>query len=750
MVKAFLEKETHVFFKAILILGLALFSCIQCVKAEQVNLSFNGNSSMFSLIYYKGKDYFFGSKDYVVESKDEKGNIYKSGMTIGALFDGEKYIMLNKEERLQKIDYVYSDGERLFGFSSRDGIFYELEISEDEVRIVDEYSFFKEYANEELCCNMGFAISGRVYLARYRGYEKEAHSTENYELIPIEIDFSKKNVRQLDVSCIELGKMGDDKAFFVEAKKENTFIFGDRKVFNLFEFDVNTGKTKKTLSFNAKIESELDVAYSERLKKLFFAYDNAVSMLENGRLNYFADIPSKFYHLNNERKFFVLSDGRLVYMMSKSDYEQMIFISDLADIKDELVVSGFNLLPQAQEQLISNLQGEKRLKLKKLSGNQLKNIENKIFIDDDYDILFLSSENIDIERLVKKGYAQKLESRRLNESIMGMHDFLKAYAGKNGENYCLPICYHIVYHELNGKALKELGENVPSSYTEFYNMLLRLSKALDNSEKYRLFEDEFNAKNEIDFVIKNAILENSSGNGKMSFNENELKQSLEAIMRAKQSLKTAVKLEDNGYIAHYSGKGELISRVGDFSAGFSAYEDGEVFMPVVLKNNADSKNFLSADIGFFIVNPRSERKEKAFELLEKIVEMQGKTDKFALFKGENKPIENIEEIKRYQEELISLEKMLSNENRPTIKKELQESIEKTKKNMESDRYIISPKDVEKFEKLIELNPVVGRRLDKFYSAVHGKTEMLVDDRISVEQFIKEVKNVINLIELEEK
>lgn len=415
--------------------------------------------------------------------------------------------------------------------------------------------------------------------------------------------------------------------------------------------------------------------------------------------------------------------------------------------EEKLKIAGTDLLFENQGAKLSKLQNEEGLKLIKISDEQLKSIENKLLFDSDYDLLLLDSESVDMARLIKKGYAQRLESQKLNEHIAKMQDFLKNYAGENGENYCLPINYQINFEALNLDAVKKFGEKIPTTYAEYYSLLARLSKSIDG--RYSLFDEPFDANMAINGLLEEAMQESLLTKGKIELDTAYLKQGIEAVLKNSKALSDALKLVEKGEISVLeNGDLELIGKRGIFSS--YDFDTDERLEPVILKNNPESKGFLAARVGFFIVNPRSKNKEAAFRFLEKIIDMQSETERFSLMKGESRVIENAEIVKELEGELNTLNERLKNQTNTIAVKELEKEIEQLKQRLEMERYIVSPRDVERLAKLLSLNPTAVRNFSKLHENTYKKTGMLVSGKISIEAYIKELQSVINLMELEGK
>ena len=198
---------------------------------------------------------------------------------------------------------------------------------------------------------------------------------------------------------------------------------------------------------------------------------------------------------------------------------------------------------------------------------------------------------------------------------------------------------------------------------------------------------------------------------------------------------------------------------------FSAYYDrisyGDDDTPLMIKMTLtkDTEFYLgTGDVEVYYVNPRTTDKEEVGELLEYIINAIDKTTLIELVKDDTTPIENEyfqSNMEIYNEDIETLQEQYeaaSEEEKADYKQMLEETIQYRDEYEKDGRYLVSPEYIERYQNVILPALFVWKptALDctDDSSGLQTLVTRYIDKQITIDQFIKEMDNRLNMIRLE--
>lgn len=391
-------------------------------------------------------------------------------------------------------------------------------------------------------------------------------------------------------------------------------------------------------------------------------------------------------------------------------------------------------------------------------GQALSSGENQI------DVLVVTMEWMDFERLMAKGYCYDLSGNDvISAYVNDLYPFIREAVTSNGKLMGVPVSIHANGWKYNPEAFAALGLETPRTYGELVELMNAWASEdnEENWEEYTLLGEEGSYKEQVVQTLLSCYEQYMLNSGEGLTLDNAL---LREVM-------TQVETMDTGNVevhVDWSSVGDEMPEELDelwektsllysyYSIMPERYESEE---PLLLKLNEDCDYILPVSVTVMFINPRSRNLDAAVMYVENLVKAMSQSEEhmIGISPNHNEPVLNNryeETLARMQESITQREDALAKADpidKPMLEADIESYREYVHQYEEEERYTISEEDIAAYREIMQYavlkRPSVmnsSYEEGSFYSLV----ERYLDGQLALEQFIMEGSSKLRLMQLE--
>ena len=406
--------------------------------------------------------------------------------------------------------------------------------------------------------------------------------------------------------------------------------------------------------------------------------------------------------------------------------------------------------------------------------------------ENDADIFTLSSDYIDINSMIDKGYALDISGARgISQFMDSLYPYIKDACVKDGKIYAVPLhLFHRAYLQ-NSLLLEELNISPPKTFGDLCDIIANWYSDADRATTYDLC-DHYDVKNFMWDVLFLTYTNHVFLSGEdMSYDTPTFRSMVEQLMKALENVPDPIDFEMLDPDEEYYGKPMLFGsaplnlssmsyaadnkqRIEMFKAhpAFANTEGNESYRrygffsspdnPMVLKATEHSPEGFRADLGLVLVSSQTQDPQNALRYIEHFISGYIEQDKIILFKDYAEP-----KLNKYFDESLQSE----NKRMEALKKEIAQASGAERAELEKQlamlevhcqimleatgRYEYTQKAVDEYKSY--LNDVYISthycNLFLYHEQISSLSESLMDGEIDLESFIREADTSLKMIGL---
>ena len=356
----------------------------------------------------------------------------------------------------------------------------------------------------------------------------------------------------------------------------------------------------------------------------------------------------------------------------------------------------------------------------------------------EYDVLRISTSNIDLRALAEKGCLADLSSSSsLLEAVQQMEPRLLDTVMPDGRLLAVPCEIHgrfTKYYADNLAFADFSPEDLPSTYNEFYDFILNWKQApLKNHGKFMPFFDDASPYLLAD-LVKTVIAEHIIRQQPLTFDTQTFRSLLQKCRQAAASAK-----KENGHRMFFElNSGLIVDRQN-----------------MLLSLEGEPVSSVPVSVDCYVINPMSAHMDLAVSYVEACVAQYTPEQKLQLYPAYTEPIryDGYDEfLREWTAEKEALEAQLAaagEKDRVKYQKELDEHMEYLLEG--PDEYYTSPEDIAFYKKEIApylfIPDIAASRLlfngdEPFWTVIDN----LLEGRLTDDQFIAELDSLCKAVE----
>lgn len=366
----------------------------------------------------------------------------------------------------------------------------------------------------------------------------------------------------------------------------------------------------------------------------------------------------------------------------------------------------------------------------------------------DFDVAVVSLASDDVDRLFEKGYFYDMSNDEiLRQKALELYEPIKSKAFSSGRLACFPFeCHGESVFRIDKAVMKKFGlseRDIPQTTEELLDFVIEKQTSFNqNGESSVIWLCE-SPKSEMFYHVQNAYIDNFRRKNKPLDFDTPL------YRRLMEKMLTAIRLTPE------QSYEELDALMHKYMSATDIVEDVDCRRSIPLEKgeNPKYKVYLRA----YLINPKSKNVKAALEYVRFCIERLDDRAKLLLFDMEHKPLikEDFNEyIENQREQKRLLEKALADEKNNAQKRELEEKLAETIKNIDSPddfyKYSISPSYIAYYQNEFIKNAESAEchestRLDY---VLKNYIKNFLDGKISLDNFIEHINNREKLKRLE--
>lgn len=357
----------------------------------------------------------------------------------------------------------------------------------------------------------------------------------------------------------------------------------------------------------------------------------------------------------------------------------------------------------------------------------------------EYDVLRISTSNIDLRALAEKGCLADLSSSSsLLEAVQQMEPRLLDTVMPDGRLLAVPCEIHgrFTKYYASNLALAEFSpENLPSTYDEFYDFILNWKQApLKGHGRFKPFFDDASPYL-LEDLVKTVITESVIRRQPLSFDTDEFRGLLQKCRQAAVSAK-----KENGHRMFFelNCQSPIVDRQN-----------------MLLSLEGEPVSSVPVSVDCYVINPMSAHMDLAVSYVEACVAQYTPEQKLQLYPAYTEPVRYDgygEFLREWTAEKEALEAHLTaagEKGREKYQKQLDEHMEYLADG--PDEYYTSPEDIAFYKKEIAPRLFVpdlsaGRLLFSSERTFRTVIENLLEGRLTDDQFIAELDTLCRAVE----
>ncbi len=357
----------------------------------------------------------------------------------------------------------------------------------------------------------------------------------------------------------------------------------------------------------------------------------------------------------------------------------------------------------------------------------------------EYDVLRISTSNIDLRALAEKGCLADLSSSSsLLEAVQQMEPRLLDTVMPDGRLLAVPCEIHgrFTKYYASNLALAEFSpENLPSTYDEFYDFILNWKQApLKGHGRFKPFFDDASPYL-LEDLVKTVITESVIRRQPLSFDTDEFRGLLQKCRQAAVSAK-----KENGHRMFFelNCQSPIIDRQN-----------------MLLSLEGEPVSSVPVSVDCYVINPMSAHMDLAVSYVEACVAQYTPEQKLQLYPAYTEPVRYDgygEFLREWTAEKEALEAHLTaagEKGREKYQKQLDEHMEYLADG--PDEYYTSPEDIAFYKKEIAPRLFVpdlsaGRLLFSSERTFRTVIDNLLEGRLTDDQFIAELDTLCRAVE----
>lgn len=357
----------------------------------------------------------------------------------------------------------------------------------------------------------------------------------------------------------------------------------------------------------------------------------------------------------------------------------------------------------------------------------------------EYDVLRISTSNIDLRALAEKGCLADLSSSSsLLEAVQQMEPRLLDTVMPDGRLLAVPCEIHgrFTKYYASNLALAEFSpENLPSTYDEFYDFILNWKQApLKGHGRFKPFFDDASPYL-LEDLVKTVITESVIRRQPLSFDTDEFRGLLQKCRQAAVSAK-----KENGHRMFFelNCQSPIVDRQN-----------------MLLSLEGEPVSSVPVSVDCYVINPMSAHMDLAVSYVEACVAQYTPEQKLQLYPAYTEPVRYDgygEFLREWTAEKEALEAHLTaagEKGREKYQKQLDEHMEYLADG--PDEYYTSPEDIAFYKKEIAPRLFVpdlsaGRLLFSSERTFRTVIDNLLEGRLTDDQFIAELDTLCRAVE----
>ena len=358
---------------------------------------------------------------------------------------------------------------------------------------------------------------------------------------------------------------------------------------------------------------------------------------------------------------------------------------------------------------MSNTRGDVSVILQQDWSTEVDVLQSMMNRDGETDIFVLRYEGSDFRALRNRGFVTDLSGNaEIAASVERMYPWIRDAIQKDGKIIAIPLWFYAESININMAKWKELGgteEELPKTWSQFFDWVETLPKRLEGKDTPLL--ENYIGQSSFRSMIAQAIINQyqeimDSKGGDYSFNTPELSGLLKRLAGLNYDalgIPKEIDYEELNEQSETEWHEPLLN-----SYGYNGYNSSPEYVPLMMTFGDEETPMFPVTIYAAFVNPYSEHKEEAMELLAMTLKHEDVYSQYAYFADKTEPIErsDADEQRKNQDKYIEdIRKQLEKAD-DANKAELEESLrsaEKDKEDMERWLWTISQESLDRYQSL---------------------------------------------------
>lgn len=662
------------------------------------------------------------------------------------------------------VSYLFSDGERLMSLNMITGKLFAIKEADGKLVYEDIATIKNLEAFRHVSDDYSYAITpeGRVVVGG-----KLLWLLQDWDDMT---GMSKNRLLVIDLATGELKESQIKDVQSVSAYKDGKAIIAVRSEEDVYDSKTDTYKPASLQAYDPAADTAqeigqmqatyrvFDSVYCEALDALVWVNNNRVMGLKGLKEEkQFGYMPGDANELLACGDSLIMPSGNAVYVRTISeDFRTDESVTVYGGYMD----SGARLFAERNPQIPVYMTDDYYNTTEKLTQAMVTG-------ESIMDVLRMNVATGSFTTLRDKGYCADLsESQIITDYVNKLYPHFAEAVKKDGKVIAVPLsAYSYDGWFVNKRVLEGMGltmEDVPTNLVDLCAFANRWNDEwVDEYPSYTLIEYVSDYKRAmLSEVLESYIRYCTAKKQEIDFTSDMFRQMMEAL--DKMNVKELDRGANTANEDETTYREALLMRDNSLVGSFEDYSDTEdawrLFLPMTL--TADADFVTGAEMEIVFVNPKSEHKAAAMQLIECMIEKMNDYSAYTLRADKTEPIlnENYDDMVAEQEKYLAQLKADYEKADDADKKEYQSMIESQEKwmgTMDKYRYRISPEGIDWYVKNVVpatyvMEPSI---LDRSDSEASGAFETLREryaaGQMKLDQFIREMNSKIQMMQMED-
>ena len=662
------------------------------------------------------------------------------------------------------VSYLFSDGERLMSLNMITGKLFAIKeadgtLAYEDIATVKNLEAFRHVSDDYsyVISPEGRAVVGGKLLWLLQDWDDMTGMSKNRMLV---IDLATGELKESQIKDVQsVSAYKDGKAILAIRSEEDVY---DRKTdtykpASLQAYDPATDTAQEIGQLQATYRVFRNV-YCEALDALVWVNNNRVMGLKGLKEEkQFGYMPGDANDLLVCGDSLIMPSGNGVYVRTMTEDFRT---DDSVTVYGGYMDSGARLFAERNPQIPVYMTDDYYNTTEKLTQAMVTG-------ESIMDVLRMSVNSSSFNTLRDKGYCADLsESQIITDYVNNLYPHFAEAVKKDGKVIAVPLnAYSYDGWFVNKRVLDGMGltmEDVPTNLVDLCAFATRWNDEwVDEYPSYTLIEYVSDYKGAmLGEVLDGYIRYCTAKKQEIDFKSDMFRQMMEAL--DKMNVKELDRGANTANEDETTYREALLMRDNGLVGSFEDYSDTEdawrLFLPMTL--TADADFVTGAEMEVIFVNPKSEHKAAAMQLIECMIEKMNDYSAYTLRADKTEPIlnENYDDMVAEQEKYLAQLKEDYEKADDADKKEYQSMIESQEKwmsTMDKYRYRISPEGIDWYVKNVVpatyvMEPSILDRSDSEASSAFEKLrERYAAGQMKLDQFIREMNDKIQMMQMED-